>query len=190
MQYINYNFDFAPEFVSKVFMVNLNTARDAWNMVDKVVRICLGKHAGGNNEKDVAIVKGMIVQRLIDEIENPSYFNGHERCSVQTCIVVMAREITLNYVRNAHYSSSSVSDIFKSMNVDVSGAESYLDGLDEMFTPSQKCVLRLLYGEGCSVDQAAGMLGVSAGEVRSLQWQAMESLQKRWQVLRDGLGRQ
>ena len=186
MQEVNYDFEFATELMSKVFMVSGNTARDAWSMVDRVVRICLNKHAGKEHEDDVARVKGLVVKRLLDEIEHPAYFNAGEKCSVQTCIVVMAREITLNYVRNAHYARSSISDVFKAMNVDVAGAQHYLDALDEMFSPSQKCVLRLIYGEGCSVDQAAGMLGVSSGEVRSLQWQALERLQERWMALKRG----
>jgi len=186
MQQVSYDFEFAKELMSKVFMVSGNTASDAWGMVDKVVRICLNKHAGREDEDDVARVKGMIVNRLVDEVDHPSYFNGNEKCSVQTCIVVMSREITLNYVRNAHYAHTSISAVFNSMNVDTAGAKESLDALDDMFSASQKCVLRLLYGEGCSVDQAAGMLGVSTGEVRALQWQALERLQERWQALRAG----
>ena len=176
----------AVDFVAEMFMLNMSTAQDIWNMVDRVVRLCLCKHLGHDNEHDVVMVKKIIMNRLRDELAIPTYFDNLERCSVQTCVVVLSREITLDYIRNAHYSKSSISEIFKSMNVNVSGAEEYLDGLDEMFSPSQKCVLRLLYGEGCTVRQAAGMLGVSADEVLALQWQAMERLQQEWRFLKAG----
>jgi len=176
----------AVDLVAEMFMLNMNTAQDIWNMVDRVVRLCLCKHIGHDKENDVGMIKKIIMNRLRDELAVPTYFDNLERCSVQTCVVVLSREITLDYVRNAHYSRSSISDIFKSMNVNVSGAEEYLDGLDEMFSPSQKCVLRLLYGEGCTVRQAAGMLGVSSDEVLALQWQAMERLQQEWRFLKSG----
>lgn len=176
----------AHDLLAKVFMVNMNTARDAWAMIDKVARICLTKHMGSYSQKDVDRVKKIILDRLIQEADNPSYYEDVERCSVQTCIVVMTREVTLNYVRSAHYAQSTLADIFRAMNVDVEGAGPYLDGLDQMFSPSQRCVLRLIYGEGCTVIQAAGMLGVSPQEVQTLQWQAMELLQHEWLTLRKG----
>jgi len=178
--------EFAIGLLAKVYMVDSNTARDAWKMIDKVVRICLKKHKGNDTPNDIGAVKKHILTRLITEAENPTYYDDVERASVQTLIVVMARETTLHYVRNAHYAHSTLADVFKAMNVDVTGAESYLDGLDQLFTSSQKCVLRLIYGEGCSVMQAAGMLGVSPQEVRTIQWQAMELLQHEWLALRKG----
>ena len=45
-------------------------------------------------------------------------------------------------------------------------------------------MLRLIYGEGCTASQAAGMLGVSQQEVRTIEWQAMEILQHEWLTLR------
>lgn len=173
------------DLVAQVFMIDRETAREAWNMVDKVVRICLLKHAGADHEEDVLRVKKRLLARMREELDDPSYYHQVEKCSVQTCIVVMAREMTLNYVRTAKYAHSTLSDIFRAMNVDVSGAEDYLDGLDSLFSPSQKCVLRLLYGEGCTVMQAAGMLGVTPNEVQTLQWQAMERLQQEWMALKN-----
>ena len=178
--------DCAHTLLAKVFMVNKNSAQDAWQMVDRVTRICLVRHMGSCSYKDVDRVKTRILDRLLQESNNPSYYEDVERCSVQTCIVVMTREITLNYVRSFHYAQSTLADIFRAMNVDVEGAGPYLDGLDQLFSPSQKCVLRLIYGEGCTVIQAAGMLGVSPQEVQSLQWQAMELLQHEWLTLRKG----
>jgi hypothetical protein len=32
---------------------------------------------------------------------------------VQTCVVIMAREAVLHYVRNAYYAHSSMADIFR-----------------------------------------------------------------------------
>ncbi|WP_173084378.1 sigma factor-like helix-turn-helix DNA-binding protein [Fundidesulfovibrio magnetotacticus] len=126
----------------------------------------------------------MMVERLRKEVSKPTFYDGMERSSVQTCIVVLTREVTMNYVRNAHYWRSTVADLFLAMNVDISGAEDHLRCLDERLTPSQKCVLRLLYGEGCTLAQAAGMLGVSQDEVRTLQWQAMEAFHAEWLSLR------
>jgi hypothetical protein len=180
------DFECAVDFVAEMFMLNMSTAVDIWNMVDRVVRICLCKHVGHDKEIDVGMIKKIIMNKLRDELAVPTYFDNLERCSVQTCVVVLSREIALDYIRNAHYSRSSISEIFRCMNVNVSGAEEYLDGLDEMFSPSQKCVLRLLYGEGCTVHQAANMLGVSSDEVLTLQWQAMERLQQEWRFLKTG----
>lgn len=177
--------DNVHDLVAQVFLIDRDAALDAWRMVDKVVRICLLKHAGADHEDSVLRVKKMILARMREELDDPSYYLQVEKCSVHTCIVVMAREMTLNFVRNASYAHSTLADIFRAMNVDVSGAEVYLDGLDQMFSPSQKCVLRLLYGEGCTVVQAAGMLGVSPNEVQALQWQAMERLQREWMALKE-----
>lgn len=174
----------AQELLSKVFMINIQAARDAWKMIERVVRLCLNNHMGRDAPDDVRRVMKIILNRLIQEAEEPSYFKDVECCTVQTCLVVMARTTTLSYVRGAHYARSSLAEIFQAMNVDVTGAESYLQTLDELFTPSQKCVLRLIYGEGCTAAQAAGMLGVSQQEVRSLEWQAMEILQHEWLALR------
>jgi len=178
--------DFAIDLISKVYMVDMNSARDSWKMVDRVIRICLAKHVGREDQIDIGRVKKKVLDRLILEADDPSYYDKIEKCSVQTCIVVMTREVTLHYVRSAHYAYSTLADVFKAMNVDITGAEEYIDGLDQLFTPSQKCVLRLIYGEGCSTTQAAGMLGVSVQEVQSIQWQAMELLQHEWVSLRSG----
>lgn len=178
--------EFTTELLAKVFMIDMNSARDSWRMMERVIRMCLSKHTGSENPKDVLQVKRMIMSRLVQEVDNPSYYDASERCSVQTCIVVMTREMTLTYVRRSHYAQSRLSDVFKAMNVDVTGAEDYLDGLDQLFTPSQKCVLRLIFGEGCTAVQAAGMLGVTVQEVRSLQWEAMELLQHEWVALKKG----
>ncbi len=178
--------DFTVELLAKVFMMDLNSARESWRMMERVIRMCLAKHTGAENPQDVLQVKRMIMSKLVHESENPTYMDNAERCSVQTCIVVMTREMTLSYVRRSHYAQSRLSDIFKAMNVDVSGAEDYLDGLDQLFTESQRCVLRLLYGEGCTAVQAAGMLGVSVQEVCAIQGQAMDILQHEWIALKKG----
>lgn len=180
----------AIELLGKVFMVNESSAHDSWIMIQKVVHMCLEKHMRSYTMPDVERVKKMIVERLGRELQSPSFYDNFAGCSVQTCIVVLTRDVTMGYVRNAHYCRSTVADLFEAMNVDVTGAEHYLQGLDEKFTPSQKCVLRLLYGEGCSLAQAAGMLGVSQDEVRSLQWQAMEIFHREWLVLHAGQANQ
>ena len=176
--------DFAQELVAKVFMINMQSARDAWKMIERVVRLSLTKHVGRDKPDDVHRVMKIILSRLINEAEAPSYIQNAENGTVQTCLVVMARSVTLDYVRGAHYAQSSLAEIFKAMNVDVTGAEAYLHVLDDLFTPTQKCVLGLIYGEGCTASQAAGMLGVSQQEVRTIEWQAMEILQHEWLTLR------
>jgi len=176
----------AVELLGKVFLVNEASAMDSWVMIQKVIHMCLEKHVRNYDMPDVERVRKMIVERLERELRTPSFYDNLDGCSVQTCIVVLTREVTMSYVRNAHYWRSTVADLFEAMNVDVTGAEHYLQGLDEKFTPSQKCVLRLLYGEGCTLAQAAGMLGVSQDEVRSLQWQAMEIFHREWLLLRSG----
>ncbi len=177
---------YVVQLLQDVFMLNKSTAEDAWEMAGRVISLCLTRHVGICDHKDVLAVKKILMNRLIQEADDPSYFDKAERGSVQTCIVVMTREVTLNYVRNAHYAQSSLADIFRAMNVDVEGAGPYLAGLDQMFSSSQRCVLRLIYGEGCTVIQAAGMLGVSPQEVQTLQSQAMELLQHEWLILRKG----
>jgi len=178
--------DFAKELLGKIYMVDAPTADSCWNMIERVVRFCLDKHTGRCAHEDVHRVKRIILDRMLQDARNPRHIEQAESCSVQTCMVVMARECALAYVRHAHYAQSTLAEIFKCMDVDVTGAEDHLAGLDQLFSPSQKCVLRLIYGEGCSVPQAAGMLGVSSREVRTLQWQAMELLQHEWLTLKRG----
>lgn len=178
--------DFAKELVAKVYMVDSATANSSWSMMERVVSSCLIKHTGRDNHEDIDRVKRIILDRMIQDADTPRHFDLNEKCSVQTCMVVMARDCSLAYVRNAHYAQSTLAEVFTAMNVDVTGAEDYLSGLDQLFSPTQKCVLRLIYGEGCTIAQAAGMLGVSHQEVRSIQGQAMELLQHEWLALKRG----
>lgn len=93
----------------------------------------------------------------------------------------------MKYVRSVYYPKSTLLRLFIDMNVDVSGAEACLDSLGASLSPSEKTLLRLLYGEGCTVMQAAGMLGVTPQEVRTIHRQAFASLRQEWLALREAL---
>lgn len=173
--------------LSRNLKINTQGAISIVMIIENVIRMCLQKRLGFVDDSDVETVKKIM---LSDLERNPSRIIPDydlDRCSVQTFIIVVTREITVNYIRNAHYSSSSVSEIFESMNVNVEGAREELDALDAIFTPSQKCVLRLRYGEGCNVIQIANMLGVSTSEVRSVEWQAMQNLQRQFIAMRQAM---
>jgi len=93
----------------------------------------------------------------------------------------------MKYVRSVYYPKSTLLDIFMDMKVDVSGAEACLDSLGESLSPSEKTLLRIMYGEGCTVMQAAEMLGVSPQEVRTIHGRAFASLRQEWLALREAL---
>ncbi|GAB6035628.1 hypothetical protein JCM15519_01870 [Fundidesulfovibrio butyratiphilus] len=173
--------------LSRHLNIDTNGANNIVTLIENVIRMCLQKKIGFVDEADVERVRKII---LCDLERKPSRIVPDydlDKCSIQTFIIVVTREITVSYIRNAHYPSSSVSSIFESMNVNVEGAREELDALDAIFTPSQRCVLRLRYGEGCNVIQIANMLGVSTSEVRSVEWQAMQNLQRQFIAMRQSM---
>lgn len=170
--------------ISRHLNIDTYGAKNIVTIIDSVIRMCLQKRIGFVDEADV----DRVIKIILRDLErNPSRMIPDydlDKCSIQTFIIVVTREITVSYIRNAHYPTSSVSSVFESMKVNVEGAREELDALDAIFTPSQKCVLRLRYGEGCNVIQIANMLGVSTSEVRSVEWQAMQNLQRQFIAMR------
>uniref|UniRef100_A0A7C4AHB3 RNA polymerase sigma-70 region 4 domain-containing protein n=1 Tax=Fundidesulfovibrio putealis TaxID=270496 RepID=A0A7C4AHB3_9BACT len=166
-----------------VFTVDALEALGCATVIDGVIAICLKRHTGHNDAQDVIRVRRRVARAI--RAEGGRGLRRDEGAgSLRTFLVVFTREVALGYIRGAHYPHSSIADVLRAMTVDVDGAQEHLDGLDQLFTPTQKCVLRLRYGEGCDPAQAARILGVSVEEVRAVELQASRNLARQWRALR------
>lgn len=173
--------------ITRAYTVNQVAAEEAFEMVMDVIKIHLKKFAGKYEPNDVMAINRMIIRRFEKETGNTDSLYSEAALLVQQCIVDVARQETMKYVRSVYYPKSTLLRLFIDMNVDVSGAEACLDSLGASLSPSEKTLLRLLYGEGCTVMQAAGMLGVTPQEVRTIHRQAFASLRQEWLALREAL---
>jgi len=171
--------------LSRILGAEVNVCQEAVKIIRKVAFLCLKRHVGDVAYEDMRIILSMVHDKL--SVDGKDLFEAIEsgKCTVHAWLAVITRQAAMTHIRRRHYAASSVSDVFRAMNVDVRGAEDYLDALTDMFTPTHKYVLRLRHGEGCDVSQAAAILGVSPGEVKAVESQALERLRREWAVLKN-----
>jgi len=154
-------------------------------IIRKVAFLCLKRHVGDVAYDDMRAILSSVHDKLSTDGKELMSALETDKCTVHSWLAVIVRRAAMNHIRRRYYASSSVSDIFRAMKVDVRGAEDYLDSLDGMFTPSQKYALRLRYGEGCDLEQTAAHLGVSREEARRLDDAATKRLRREWEALKN-----
>lgn len=170
--------------LSGILRADLNTCEEAVKIIKKVAFLCLKRHVGAVAYDDMHIILSMVHDKLSKDGRDLFEALESGKCTVHAWLAVITRQTAMTHIRRRHYPVSSVSEIFRAMNVDVRGAEDYLDALTDMFTPTHKYVLRLRHGEGCDISQTAAILGVSPREVKAVEHQAMERLRKEWTTLK------
>ena len=173
--------------LSKAFNIDIKAASESCLMVNEIIHFQLTKHCDNYTENDTHAIN-KIIRNLLDHNRYcPENICRDRAMTVQQCIIDMAKQAALQYIRSVYYPKSTLVHIFRDMKVDVTGAEACLEGMGAFLSPSEKYVLRLMYGEGCTVMQAAEVLGVSPQEVRTIHRQAFASLRQEWLALRDAL---
>ncbi len=136
-----------------------------------VYRVLVSRRCGNIRHLAKAISLGIYTKLTMDDCKALNSFDGR-KCSFETWLSLYAEKAALNHIRQSLYPTSQLSTIFAAMGVDVAGKEEAIDRQGDILEPTHKFVLRLLYDESLSFEEAANVLGVAPQVVRSLEGEA------------------
>ncbi len=165
--------------------IDHDLCEEVCKIIRKVAFLCLKRHVGAVAYDDMRVILSMVHDTLSSDGKELLDALTANKCAVHSWLTVIVRRAAMNHIRRRYYASSSVSDLFRAMNVDVRGAEDCLDAMSHLFTPSQKYLLRLRHGEGCDIGQAAAHLGISREEALALEASATKRLRQEWSALKN-----
>jgi len=170
--------------LADALVIEHSLCEEVCKIIRKVAFLCLKRHVGDVAYDDMRAILSTVHDQLSNDGKELLDALDADKCAVHSWLAVIVRRVAMTHIRRRYYASTSVSDIFKAMKVDVRGAEDYLDSLSNLFTPSQRYLLRLRYGEGCDISQAAAHLGISREEALNLEASARRSLSREWSTLK------
>ncbi len=136
-----------------------------------VYRVLVARRCGNIRHLAKAISLGIYTRLTADDCKAINDFDAR-KCGFETWLSLYAEKAALNHIRQSIYPTSRLSAIFAAMGVDVAGKEEAIDRQDDILEPTHKFVLRLLYDESLSFEEAASVLGVAPQVVRGLEGEA------------------
>lgn len=136
-----------------------------------VYRVLVSRRCSNIRHLAKAISLAVFTRLTADDCKTLDAFDGR-KCGFETWLSNYAAQAALNHIRQSVYPTSRLSVIFAAMGVDVAGKEEAIDRQGDILEPTHKFVLRLLYDESLSFEEAATVLGVAPQVVRSLEGEA------------------
>ena len=155
------------------------------NLVYHTIRKTLASNSGQRGNHDIEELYQEFFANLVkDGCKNLSKFRGDNGCSLVAWLVILARRLTIDYLRAQRSPTLEVSDSIASRDPDVldvliSDEEelALTEALEEL-EPQDRLVIELHYYRGLAPEESARLLNISVGTFYTRKSRALAKLRE------------
>jgi len=149
-------------------------------VVYKAIVLVLNKYLDHTDEHDVNDICQNTFLKLF--INNCSVLKSYDqnKSKFSTWITVVSRNLAIDYIRKIKEKNTPISDIVDSLHMGgVTGREK-ISVPEDVISPRQHLVLRMIYDDGLDVEETARFLSVKRQTIRSLHHRAIKKLREHY----------